>query len=96
MAQLKVISAKSWIKCASCSEQIRTDEKYIQVFNNDKQVRGERYCKGCEKYARMNNTIEDESEDDGESHLRDMETYAAYQAAGCASEYFDDRNAGYC
>ena len=33
--------------------------------------------------------------DDGEAFLREREAFAAYQAAGCAHSYWDDRNAGY-
>ena len=96
MATLITREAKSWIKCSCCSAQIRTCEKFLQVVNeNGKDRRGERYCTHCEKYARMNNEDID-VEEDGETHLRSMEDYAAYQAAGCAHEYFNDRDAGYC
>jgi|LakMenE01Jun11ns_1017448.scaffolds.fasta_scaffold8717338_1 hypothetical protein len=96
MITLQIVAAKSWIKCVACSEQVRTDEKYIQVMNNDKPIRGERYCRGCEKYARLNNEC-DEIPDvcDGEEHLRQMEEYGAYMAAGCASAYWEDKQAGY-
>lgn len=98
MAKIKKQRAKSWIKCSCCGEQVRTDEKYFQVINdNGKNRRGERYCCGCESYAYENNDdIVDDDYDDGERHLRQMEDYAAYHAAGCTSEYWNDRDAGYC
>jgi hypothetical protein len=88
--------ATKWFKCVCCSEQIRTDELYIAVVNDSgKIVKGERYCLDCEDYAIENNDIIDNT-DDGESHLRSMEDYAAYQAAGCTSEYWSDRDNGFC
>ena len=70
--------------------------KYLQVVNdNGKDARGERYCPRCEKYARMNNDIDDFAGDDSERHLREREAYAAYQAEGCTSEYWSDRDNGY-
>lgn len=99
MATIVTRQAKSWVKCAACSEQVTTLNKYLQVVNdNGKDARGERYCPRCEKYARMNNDISDcasDDDNDGESFLRERETYAAYQAAGCTSDYFNDKNAGY-
>lgn len=96
MATLKTVEAVRFQQCASCSAQIRTCEKYLQVFkDNGKQARGERYCVHCEKYARLNNDITDAPQDDGERHLREREAFAAYQAGGCASAYFSDRDAGY-
>jgi hypothetical protein len=65
----------------------------LQVVNNDRPVRGERYCVHCERIARLNNDIDDMP--DEEQGLRRREAYAAYQAAGCTSDYFDDLNAGY-
>ncbi len=94
MLTLKIVEAKSWLKCSCCAAQVRTCEKYIQVFNGEKAVRGERYCTHCEKYARMNNDIAD-GDDGEEAYLRERETYAAYQAAGCTHEYFNDKNNGY-
>ena len=99
MAKIETRAAKSWFKCASCQEQIRTDEKYLQVVQNGKPVRGEKYCIHCEKYARLNNPESEEDSDyydDGERHLRQMEDYAAYSAAGCTSSYWTDRDNGYC
>jgi hypothetical protein len=90
--------ATRWIKCCCCEGQIRTDEKYLQVVkDNGKDERGEKYCPSCEKYARLNNEIDDrrDSDDDGERGLRDREAYAAYQAAGASSEYWSDRDAGF-
>lgn len=89
--------ASRWFKCVSCGEQIRTDEKYIQVVNmNDKPIKGERYCFGCEDIAYQNNEIVGmDNEDDGERGLRQREDYATYQAAGCTGEYWNDRDNGY-
>jgi hypothetical protein len=36
-----------------------------------------------------------DEDDYDESHLRQMEDYAAYRAAGCTSEYWTDRDEGY-
>jgi hypothetical protein len=86
--------ATKWFKCVCCSEQIRTDELYIAVVNSGKIIKGERYCLECETYAIENNDIID-NEDDGERGLRQREDYAAYQAAGCTNEYWNDRDNGY-
>ena len=97
MAKLETREAKTWTRCTCCSEQIRTCEKYLQVTENGRNVRGERYCLHCEKYARMNNDIDDQDDDqdDGEEHLREMEDFAAYRAAGCTEAFWTDREAGY-
>lgn len=98
MATLVTREAKSWIKCSCCSAQVRTCEKFLQVVNdNGKDRRGERYCLHCENYAHMNNEdIGTEADvDDGEHHLRQMENFAAYRAAGCSHEYFNDQAAGF-
>lgn len=96
MATIETRQAKNWVKCAACSEMIPTLNKYLQVVNdNGKDARGERYHPRCERYARLNNDIDDHPHDDGEQHLREREAYAAYQAAGCTAEYFDDKNNGY-
>lgn len=89
--------AAKQFKCCCCGEIVRKCEQYVQVMNGDKPVRGERYCVDCEPYAYQNNqdvkfAIVD---DDGEHHLRQMENYAAYSAAGCPSAYWDDQAAGY-
>jgi hypothetical protein len=89
-------SASRWFKCVCCGEQIRTDEKYIQVMHNGKPVKRERYCLGCECYAYENNDIDAFDDNDGERGLRQREDYAAYQAAGCVDEYWNDRDNGYC
>lgn len=91
---IEIRRATRWIKCCSCQSQIRTDEKFLQVVKaNGKDERGERYCPSCEKYARLNNDI-DEFKDE-ERGLRERETYAAYQAAGATSAYWDDRDSGF-
>jgi hypothetical protein len=90
--------AKNRFKCTSCGGSVRTCEKYWQAINADtgRNVRGGRYCVYCEDVARENNP-DTEIDDDWECErgLRERETYAAYQANGCASAYFDDRQAGY-
>ena len=104
MMVLVKLEAKTWLKCVSCGEQVKTCEKYLQVQkSNGKPVRGERYCVRCEKYARLNNEIVDVDDvDDDDEAFRSMqrserqrEDYAAYQAAGCVSEYWNDRDNGY-
>lgn len=91
--------ATRWIKCVCCGEMIHTCEKYLQVVNDSgKDVRGERYCLDCEEYAYENNPELRENardEDDGERHLRMMEHYADYSAAGCREAFWDDLNGGY-
>jgi hypothetical protein len=95
MATLSTRQATKWVKCAACEEMITTLHKYIQVVgDNGKDVRGERYCPRCERYARLNNDIKDVKDDD-ERHLREREDYAAYQAAGCTHAYWTDRDSGY-
>ena len=97
MAKIEKRSAKKWFKC-DCGEQVRTDEKFFQVVENDgKDRKGEKYCVGCEKYAHANNDdIGEANNDDGEQHLRAMEDFAAYKAAGCTDAYWTDRDAGFC
>jgi hypothetical protein len=93
--RIEKMHAAKWFKCVCCCEQIRTDEIYLQVVNdNGKIIRGERYCLSCEDGAIQNNEIID-NEDDGERGLRQQEDYAAYQAAGCTAEYWTDRDNGY-
>jgi len=89
------ISAKKWLKCVCCGEQVRTGELYFQVELNGKPVRGERYCVGCESYAVENNPEASSYRDDDEQHLRDREAYASYRAAGCTEAYWTDKDAGY-
>jgi len=96
MATIEARQAKSWVKCAACGEMTTKFNKFLQVVkDNGKDARGERYCVRCEKYARMNNEISDYPQDDGERHLREREAYAAYQAEGCTSAYWEDRDNGY-
>ena len=83
-------------KCVCCGEYIKTCEKYLQVMNGNKPVRGEKYCVDCEEPARQNNDVDtDDREDDGERFLRQMENWADYSAAGCPDAYWTDRDAGY-
>lgn len=88
------VSSPSFRRCDFCDEQIRTDEKCWQLQKNGKAVRGETYCVSCKQYGLENNEDNLHShsmEDDGESHLRRMEDYAAYQANGCTSAYWEDQ-----
>jgi hypothetical protein len=101
MPTIETREAKSWVKCCCCQAQIRTCEKFLQVVkDNGKDLRGERYCPNCEDYAHKNNDIHENTdwrqEDDGEAHLRSMEDYAAYKAAGATDAYWSDRDNGYC
>lgn len=100
--RIELLEAKHGFNCVCCRERVRSCEKYIAVVSNEtnRPVRGERYCSHCEEYAIINNEDEladptPEGYDDGESHLRRMEAYADYRAAGCTSAYFDDLNGGY-
>lgn len=98
--KIEKVRAKSWVKCACCGEQIRTAETFLQVVNNDgKPVKGERYCELCEDVAYENNPElydgADDSESDGEEHLRRMEDYASYLYNGNPQDYWSDRDAGY-
>lgn len=85
--------------CTCCGERVMNSMKFFQVLNDTGTIRrGERYCLSCESYARENNDdIVDEPEDDGEAHLRSMEDFGAYKAAGVSTEdYYKDRDAGLC
>lgn len=103
--RIELLEAKHGFNCVCCRERVRSCEKYIAVVNNDtdRPVRGERYCQHCEEYAIANNEDEladpevpaDGGYDDGESHLRRMEQYGAYRAAGCTDAFWTDRDAGY-
>jgi len=98
MASLVKLEAKHGFNCTCCSERVRTCEKYLQVKNDSgTNRRCERYCLNCEQYAHMNNEdIAAGNDDDGEAHLRSMEDFAAYRAAGVSTDtYFSDRDAGY-
>ena len=73
---------------------ITTCEKFSKVG-------GSKYCHktNCHtKYLFLNHpdAVEEmDEQDDGERHLREMETYAAYSAAGAQNAYWEDRDAGY-
>lgn len=109
MIVLLKIESPSFRRCVGCGESIRKCEKMIVAVNMDTEqhVRGERYCRHCEDIAQINNEVEHPtftsladarmagSDTDGERGLREREAYAAYQAAGCTSEYWRDRDAGY-
>jgi len=99
-ATIKKITSERPGKCCCCGERWYTMESYIQVFNeNGKQRRGERYCTGCVSYAHTNNpdAVDADAQADADefAYERQREDYAAYQAAGCTSEYWSDRDAGY-
>lgn len=90
-------------KCSNgCLIRSFSGERFYQVYNaNGKPRRGERYCQHCLKYAKMNNedaVMEGEADTsetvDEEAGLRLREEYAAYQYAGCTSEFWSDRDAG--
>lgn len=84
------------VKCSCCAEFVPPMHPYLQVVNeNGSDRRGERYCVDCRDVATENNPDITEL-DDGERHLRQMEDYAAYRAAGCTEAYYEDRDAGYC
>ena len=87
------VNAPRRMRCVSCGETIRNCEPMFQVQQDGSPVRGEHYCVGCERIAHVNACVD--NEDDGERGLRERETYAAYQAAGCTSQYWTDRDAGY-
>jgi hypothetical protein len=102
--RIVLMTAKTHVRCQCCNEVIGPSivegaDKYFQVFNmkTGRKVSGGRYCARCEKYAHLNHTIVADGEDshDEERHLRSMEDYAAYRAAGCTEEYWNDRDAGY-
>jgi hypothetical protein len=92
----QVESTSKKTKCCCCEALIFTGEKYTQVVNvtTGKAVRGERYCKHCEEYAVANWETElviDEGPDE-DKHLRKMERWAAYSAAGCTHAFWEDED----
>ena len=97
MSSLVIVSEKSWKKCSCCEEVIRSFEKHTIVCEDGKPLRGERYCDDCvdKGYAHENNPELDAEAESEESGLRSREEYAAYQAAGCPSAYWEDQDAGY-
>lgn len=68
MLTLEVIEAKFGGNCVACGSRWRTCEKFLQVKQNGKTVKGERYCVHCEKLAHMNNPgiVKPTSADGGE------------------------------
>ena len=90
-------NTSKFCKCGICGESLRTLESAILVMDGEKQLKA--YC----DHHRMADILDihpdidlEQSEADEESHLRQMEDYAAYQASGCTSAYWSDRDAGYC
>lgn len=92
MAVIKIVESQSKkTKCSCCGEIIATCEKFSKIGR-------ENYCHktNCHtKYLPLNHPNAVHEQQDDERHLREREEYAAYQAAGCASEFFSDRDAGY-
>jgi hypothetical protein len=93
----KKIRATRWLKCVCCGEQIRSDEKHWQVFDDtEAPLKRERYCRGCAREMYENNPgLQDCTDGDNERGLRMMGEYAAYQAAGCTSAFWGDMDSGY-
>jgi hypothetical protein len=85
-------------RCVCCESTIRVGERMFDLG------KGEKYCERCEAEAMENNPDhpavvaengEIDAADDGERHLRQMEDFGAYQAAGCTHAYWEDRDAGF-
>ena len=89
---------EKFCKCGICGETLRTLESAILVMSDGKQVKA--YC----DHHRMDDILEihqdidlNQSQKYEESHLRQMEDFAAYKYAGASVEtYFSDRDAGFC
>jgi hypothetical protein len=56
---LKNIESRSFTRCCSCGESIRTCERLIIVVDEStgRPVKGERYCPWCASYAARNNNV---------------------------------------
>ena len=97
MSMIKIKESQSKrTKCSCCEDQIPTGEKYSEV---DRQ----KYCHhtNCHTHYIFENHPDAYSErnlenDNAERHLRQMEDYGAYGAAGCQSAYWEDRDNGFC
>jgi hypothetical protein len=94
--QIEKREATRWIKCVCCGKMIHPFERYFQVVHDDGKAV---HCLACEDTIYENNDISSNNIDDAyesERHLRSMEDFADYRAAGCTDAYWDDRDAGYC
>lgn len=93
MCTYEETTAKTFGKCVSCGETWRKFERYFQVKNNGKNVRGERYCLHCEDTLNLNNDIQ--PEDDAENRdERRREAYGSYRAMGNTQAFWTDNDAG--
>lgn len=95
MKSITLGHADKFRKCPICSEQIRTLEPCWVVDRNGKVSQAY-----CDTHSLEDVLIEhpdavEPDEDDGESHLRSMEDFAAYKYAGNTEAYWSDRDAGY-
>jgi hypothetical protein len=84
MANLVVVQPESWGKCSACGEQKRPFEKRIKVMQGKRSLGT--YCEGCEKYARMNHDIDDETEAEESRAERMMEHFAECRVMGMSQE----------
>lgn len=80
--------ASRGFKCF-CGERVNAHERYTQETTSTGKVI--KHCRFCESPS-----PDPVHEDDGEEHLRQMEDYAAYRAAGATESYWQDRDAGFC
>jgi len=87
--------AQKFSKCCCCAESIRIGERVHIVESNGKPIRGQKYCEACSKYIPEVHPELLENHDNEECHLRQMEDFAAYRAAGCVDSYWQDRDNGY-
>ena len=76
--------AKRGFTCVCCANHVRVGER---VFDYGK---GEKYCEFCQKEGEENNPHDDGG--DGESRLRMMEDFAAYQCQDCVNMFWSDRD----
>ena len=89
-------ASKKSCNCKNCGERIFRDEAcYVGEYYGKRSVRSVTYCRFCfedgkaESHLASLGTPVVSSERNSE---RERETFAAYQAAGCSSMYFDDMN----
>lgn len=95
MFSIQTAPSPKFAKCCCCGESVYTGERIHTVCKDGNPIRGQRYCDHCQDNILLAYPEIAESHDDGESHLRQMEDYAAYRAAGCSSQYWEDRDNGY-
>lgn len=77
------------LSCRACGEYVFPGEKFTELTDGK---RVEKYCRFCHP---EDANCEPEGVDEAERALRQAEDYAAYRAAGCADQYWSDRDAGY-